>query len=200
VHRLAVLRQKKNKDLIANRKVEVGYSLELFNHFVIKNGRSYYFVVDDTFVDDKDKGAWERLRDHVNYSMLEVDLADEFLIIGTFFDDDGVVRRHASTFIKIKCGRPNKEAVIIHLDSNLPLPQCSDRKLYTAKETTQLNWKEQFQRYTKICVYTMGERYLYDNKEIQDRDKFCKDVIEGRPARAPADESEVHQEMSQRGK
>jgi hypothetical protein len=89
--------------------------------------------------------------------------------------------------------------VIIHLDSNFPLPQCSDRKSYTAKETTQLDWRQQFSRYHKIYVYTMGEKPLKDKKEIWERNQFCKDVIEGRPARAPADVNEVSREMSQRG-
>ena len=57
--RLAVLRQKKSKDQIGDRKVEEGYSLKLFNHFVIKRGLSYYFVIDYTFVDDQDKKAWD---------------------------------------------------------------------------------------------------------------------------------------------
>jgi hypothetical protein len=50
VHRLALLRQKKDKDYIKDRKVEEGYSLELFNHFVIKHGRSYFFMHDETFI------------------------------------------------------------------------------------------------------------------------------------------------------
>ncbi len=65
-HLLAMLRQKKNDDSIKDRKVDEGYSLELFNHFVIKNGMIFYFVILDTLVKDKDKGAWEYLRDFVN--------------------------------------------------------------------------------------------------------------------------------------
>ena len=71
MHRLAVLGQKKSKDQIAERKVEEGYSLELFNHFAIKRDLSYYFVIDDTFVDDQDMEAWEYLRDHVIRGMFE---------------------------------------------------------------------------------------------------------------------------------
>ena len=141
VHRLAMLRQKKSKDQIAERKVEEGYSLELFNHFVIKRGLSYYFVIDDTLVNDKDKRAWEYLRYHVIRGMFEFELVFEYLIIGVFTDEDGVVRRHASVFLKIECVRSNDGAVVIHLDSNYQLPQCSDRKSYTAKETTQLDWR-----------------------------------------------------------
>jgi hypothetical protein len=131
--------------------------------------------------------------------MLDVQLDDEFLIIGVFEDDDGVERRHASVFLRLTCGR-DKRPVIIHLDSNLKYPQCSDRELYTAKETTQLVWRRQFDRYCKIFVYVMGKKYLYDNQEIKDRNEFAKEVIEGRPPRVPADASELHEEMSQRGK
>ena len=49
--------------------------------------------------------------------------------------------------------------------------------------------------------FFMGQgKTLKDQKEIWERNQFCKDVIEGRPARVPADVNEVSREMSQRGR
>jgi hypothetical protein len=185
VHRLAVQRQKKSKDQIANRKILDGYSLKLFDHFVVKNRRKYSLKHDETVVTDIDNSAWARLRDFIEYRLIEVRANDEFLIIGTFDDEEGKGRRHASTFIRLDIG-PSKAPVIIHLDSNLMYPQCSDSNLYTAKKTTQLDWREQFSRYYKIHIYNLDEDFIFDDLEVYERIRFAKEVIEGRPPRESA--------------
>jgi hypothetical protein len=114
VHRLAVQRQKKSMDQIANRKILDGYSLKLFDHFVVKNRRKYSLKHDDTVVTDIDNSAWGRLLEFIEYRLIEVAANDEFLIIGTFDDEEGKGRRQASTFIRLEVG-PSKAPVIIHL-------------------------------------------------------------------------------------
>jgi hypothetical protein len=199
VHRLALLRQKKSKERIVDRKIDDGYSLQLFDHFVVKNRRKYSLKHEETIITDGDDEAWSRLQDFVQYRMLEVNVNDEFLIIGTFVDEEGKERRHASTFIRLEVG-PSKTPVIIHLDCNLMYPQCSKPKLYTARRTTKLDWVDQFCRYYKIHIYGLEEDFIFDDLEVYERIRFAKEVIEGRPQRESADKDEVHEEMSQRGK
>jgi hypothetical protein len=38
------MRQKKSKERIVDRKIDDGYSLQLFDHFVVKNRRKYFLV------------------------------------------------------------------------------------------------------------------------------------------------------------
>jgi hypothetical protein len=70
VHRLALLRQKKSKERIVDRKIEDGYSLQLFDHFVVKNRRKYSLKHEETIITDDDDEAWSRLQDFVQYRML----------------------------------------------------------------------------------------------------------------------------------
>ena len=132
-------------------------------------------------------------------TMIDCDASNEFLIIGSFKDGSGKIRKHASTFIRMQCGR-NKTPVVVHLDSNCDKPQSTNPMLIDRiKESDLLAW-EQFERYFEISVYTLEDHLIMDPAAFNERLEFAKDIIEGKVKGAPAIDADVmHEEMSARG-
>lgn len=97
--------------------------------------------------------------------------------------------------------------MVVHLDCNEELPQCSDPMKITWRSTTRLDFA-QFERYSEIKLYT-----LYYHKppfsDIKDKTKFIKDIVEksvvdeaaedAEDSEDSSDKTERHQELSHYG-
>jgi len=167
---------------------------------VIANSRSWALEHIKTFSGDEYHGPSGQLKIFVLGTMKDCDANEELLLIGSFRDVNGKVRKHASTFIRIECGR-NKTPVVVHLDSNCDKPQSTDPQLInTMRANDLLDW-DQFNRYFEIMLFTLEGSLLYDNTAFKKAIDFAKEIIEGRSSATPAiaDNSSMRDEMSARG-
>ena len=152
-----------------------------------------------TFVTESDRPAWSRLQEHIDTYMLGANrMFHEFLLIGTFRDASGKEAKHASTFIRIDCGK-RETPVVVHLDANCDHPQSTDPMLLGGiYSCTVLLWQLHFERYSEISLYRLVTNHLPDEDEFTRRLNFIKEIIEGRPP-AAVDASERHEEFSHYG-
>ena len=97
--------------------------------------------------------------------------------------------------------------MVLHLDCNEQLPQCSDPMKITWRPTTRLDFA-QFERYSEIKVYAFIKHHA-PHSEIEDKTKFIKDIVEesvvaevaeaAEDSEDSSDMTERHQELSQYG-
>jgi hypothetical protein len=108
--------------------------------------------------------------------MLSGQTVDELLVIGSFVDGEGKSCKHATTFVRQLCG-PEQTPVMLHLDCNEALPQCSHPLKLPLRETALLDFA-QFDKYYEIIAYTFMQSHVFPPTAIADKFKFIKDIVE----------------------
>jgi hypothetical protein len=110
--------------------------------------------------------------------MIDDNFNEEALIISTFTNQEGQVRRHATTFIRLECG-PLKTPVVLYLDSNYQTAQCTQPMLITHTTTTDLVWA-QFDKFDEIMLYALNAYHIIDPVKRDTMTKFIKEIVEGK--------------------
>jgi hypothetical protein len=136
----------------------------------MKHGKTYSIKYLEWYTEKLAKA----IKTQVMYLMVELGEVDELLVIGSFFIE-GQRYRHSTVFLRQLCG-PELTPVVLHLDCNEQLPQCSDPMKITWRPTTRLDFA-QFERYSEIKVYTFFKHHT-TNSQIEDKTKFIKDIVE----------------------
>lgn len=179
VHALALDRAHRKADSVDQRKKEGGYSLKIFNDFVVKDGFVYSLKELNKF-DIKDKQGYEELEQFVKAGMIHSDFRNELVLVGTGFRDHAYT--HSSVFLRIKSkgGKP----LIVHLDCDQTHPQCSNHKLLEDVTSTQLDWKY-FSKYQLMRIFALERRSVAQPDEEEEYLKFAKKIIEGKKEEDP---------------
>jgi hypothetical protein len=191
VHRLAYRNLHMKASKVDQLKKKGGYSLKIFNDFIVKDG-VVYSLKELHVLDISGQQGYVELQKFVEAGMIHSDFRSELVLVGSGFREEAYT--HSSVFLRHQSAKGIP--LILHLDCDQTHPQCSEPRLLDMT-SVQLDFKY-FSRYQLMRIFALDRRDVSSPEEELQIHAVAKEIIEGKKEDDPELLKEKHIEGAQK--
>jgi len=173
VHRLALRNLHMKASKVDELKKKGGYSLKIFNDFVVKDG-FVYSLKELHVLDISGQQGYVELQKFVEAGMIHSDFRNELVLVGSGFREEPYT--HSSVFLRHQSAKGIP--LILHLDCDQTHPQCSEPRLLDMT-SVQLDFSY-FKKYQLMRIFALDRRVVSGPEEELQLHAVAKEIIEGK--------------------